>query len=141
MPDLKKMAPSPSYSIAVPTDVQEERDERVTSYWLKGQPLLLQLSSYLRSEGAQLSASQRLAERVARDSGSWRMWSNALHPDSTIDQATAEREDQNQTVWVHTYLVWPHLTVYALVSGPVAELRSPNNWATNAVRSIQLVGH
>ncbi len=135
------MLPSPSYSISVPEAIREEHDERVTSLWLEGKPLLLQLSSYLRTEGKQVTAQSRLRERIEKHPAAWRMRPVGLHPDSLIDQAAAESLDEDGVLWLHSYLVWPHLTVYALISGPESEVRDAPNWAAEAVKSIELAVH
>jgi hypothetical protein len=135
---LKNVKPSPSYCVSVPDEVREEYDDRVSSFWSDGKPLLLQLSSYLRAEGEQIAAHNRLQQRIERHPGNWRIWSQKFHPDSSIDQATAELVDENKVLWIHSYLVWPHLTVYALVSGPESEAHDPANWACRAVKSIKL---
>ena len=138
---LKRILPSPSYSITLPKTVCQERDDRITSFWLDGHQGLLQLSSYLRADGNQLSAQQRLRERTDKNPAGWQFYSTPVHPDPTIDQATAEILGDDGVLWVHMYLVWSHLTVYALVSGPPTELRAPNNWAMSAVKSIELAVH
>jgi hypothetical protein len=138
---LKRILPSPSYSIAVPEAVREERDERVTSLWLEGEALLLQLSSYLRTEGKQVTAHDRLHERIQKHPARWTMRPTGLHPDSSIDQAAAESFDEEGRLWLHSYLVWPHLTVHALISGPASEVRNADSWTAVAVTSIELAVH
>jgi hypothetical protein len=138
---LKRILPSPSYSISVPETIREEHDERIASLWLEGKPLLLQLSSYLRTEGKQVTAQNRLRERIAKHPSAWKMQPIVLHPDSSVDQAVAESLDEEGVLWVHSYLVWPHLTIYALISGPESEVRDPTNWAAVAVKSIELAVH
>jgi hypothetical protein len=55
-----------------------------------------------------------------------------------VDQATAEFLDENGILWTHTYLVWPHLTIYVTVSGPEAEVRKSDSWAMEAVTRLKL---
>ena len=134
--------PSVSYSILVPEEATEDLDDRVTSFWIDARGLLLQLSSYRRNQGEQVSAGSRLQERIARRATTrWTVWPRGIHPDQSVDQAVAEYEDENNTLWVHIYLAWPHLTVYALISGPEKEVRGLDNWAVEAVRTIALVAH
>ena len=141
MGNLRTVRLSPSYTVAIPADVTEENDGRVCSFWRQGEPLLLQLSSYLRTEGEQSSAHARLQERIKRSSGNRLTLAENLHPDRAIDQATAEQLDDKRVLWVHTYLVWPHLTVYALISGPEPLVRDASNWAAKAIASLALVVH
>jgi hypothetical protein len=141
MKDLKLVKPSESYILAVPADAEEEYDGAVSSFWLSGQPLLLQVSAYVRTEGRQPSARQRLQARMDKTPANWKLWNDGLHPDPSVDQATAECMDSNQVVWIHTYLVWPHLALYTLVSGPETSVYGDENWALNALRSIALVVH
>jgi hypothetical protein len=100
--------------------------------------LLLQISSYLRGEGDQVAARQRLADRMAKHSENWKVWEERIYPDQSVDQATAEFLDAEGYLWIHSYLVWPHLSVYMTVSGPEADVRKPENWAINAVESVAL---
>jgi hypothetical protein len=74
----KTVKPSSSYSLKLPEEVRESFEGTVSSFWIEGSPLLLQLSSYIRSEGKQLEAEHRLRERIAKDPGDWRVWSNKL---------------------------------------------------------------
>jgi len=136
------LRPSPSYEATVPHHAEQaDDDDRVTSVWLDGQPLLLQLSSYLRTTGEQVNAAERLRERIDKSAESWTRWDATLHADSSIDQATAEYADAEGTVWIFTYLVWPHLTLLATVAGVGPMVRDRDNWALQAVRSIRLVTH
>jgi hypothetical protein len=108
---------------------------------LDGQPLLLQLSSYIRETGAQTAASDRLGARIAKHAETWRTWNSRIHPDLAVDQATAEFTDAKGVLWVHTYLVWPHLTIYATISGPKALVTDKNNWTIQGLKSVRLVIH
>ena len=142
MTRLKIVRPSPSFTIAVPAGVREEQEDRVTSFWVARQPLLLQVSSYVRFDGEQVDASTRLRERIEQHPEvAWTPSPERMHPDASIDEATAEHVDEQQVLWVHTYLVWPHLTVYATVSGPDDLVRQAGNWARQAVASVALAVH
>ena len=66
MNQLRTVRPSPSYTVSVPDAAREEHEGRVSSYWLHGEPVLLQLSSYLRLDGPQVAAHERLQDRVKR---------------------------------------------------------------------------
>jgi len=63
---LKAANPFPSVSLLLPEDVLENHDDRVSSYWRKGDTCLLQLSSFTRQSGAQVSAAQRLSDGQRR---------------------------------------------------------------------------
>ncbi len=124
--------------IDLPQEVREQYDGRVCSFWKDGKPLLLQLSSYLRAEGTQLGARGRLRERMAKHAEDWKAWDENLFPELSVDQATAEFLDESGLLWIHSYLVWPHLTVYATISGPEADVRKLDSWAMDALRSLKL---
>ena len=138
---VKAVKPSSSYQVALPEDICEQSEERVSSFWLNGEPLLLQLSSYVREKGRQLGARPRLEERIAKHAQRWRTWETEIYPDSAIDQATAEFTDENGVLWVHSYLVWPHLMIYATISGPEELVKDEANWAIQGLKSIKLVTH
>ena len=101
--------------------------------------LLLQFSSYLRDHGAQIRAQERLRERIAKTSQKWTVWSRPLSPDPHVDQAVAEFVDESGLLWVHAYLVWPHLAVYAMISGPPKVVRADDNWAISSLRTLRLL--
>lgn len=138
---LKTLRPSSSYQLELPEQICEQSDERVLSFWLDGAPLLLQLSSYIRDQGAQPSARQRLKDRIAKHGEKWSLWKATIHPDATLDQATAEFTDDNHVLWIHSYLVWSHLTVYLVISGPTDLVRDRDNWALRGIRSVRLTTH
>ena len=138
---VKAVKPSSSYQVALPEDVCEQSEERVSSFWLDGKPLLLQLSSYVREKGRQVGARARLRERIAKHAQGWSTWEAKIYPDSGVDQATAEFTDENGVLWVHSYLVWPHLTIYATISGPEELVRDQDNWAIQGLKSAKLVTH
>ena len=56
--------PFPSFSILLPDGVAEEHEDTVASYWKKGDSCLLQVSSFRRDSGPQVSAAQRLSDRA-----------------------------------------------------------------------------
>jgi hypothetical protein len=138
---VKAVKPSSSYQVALPKDVCEQSEEQVSSFWLDGKPLLLQLSSYVREKGQQVEARARLKERIAKHAQRWSTWDGKIYPDSAVDQATAEFTDENGVLWVHSYLVWPHLTIYATISGPEELVRDQDNWAIQGLKSVKLVTH
>jgi hypothetical protein len=135
---MKTVQPFPSFDIVLPDAAVHQSDERVTSYWVDGQRVLLQLSSYLKSEGSPIPAEQRLQERIAKLSGQWKMWERSPLVTYGAEHAIAETVDSEGLVWIHAYFVWPHLTVYATVSGPEDEVRNTQNWAIRALDSMKL---
>ncbi len=132
--------PTSSYQIELPDDISSQIDDRVSSFWINHQPLLLQLSSFQRADGTPLSAESRLVGRIEKTPSKWKHLTLDLVHDSTVDQAFAEQCDGNgNMVWLHSYFVWPHLTVYATVSGPEQEVHDSESWAINALRSLSVV--
>lgn len=136
--DMKTVRPSSSYQVVLPEAVSEKHDERVSSYWLSGQPVLLQVSSYLRDAGKQAEAKERLQDRMAKSSAAWTIWSKHLNSEPNVDQAIGEVTDADGLTWLHIYLVWPHLTVYATISGPGDLVKAANGWAYEAVQGLRL---
>jgi hypothetical protein len=120
-----------------PEEIREQYDERVASFWLDGNPVLLQLSSYLRESGNRVSAGDRLSERIARHNERWRTYKLSGFPDAP-DKAAAQYTGDDGNVWIHIYLVWHHLAVYATISGPEDMLRKRDNWALETLRTIHL---
>ena len=136
----RTVSPSPSYHLQLPEEICEQYDNGVSSYWMNGSSLLLQLSSYVRGKGDQIKAQDRLRERMAKHAETWKVLKVSIHPD-VLDQASAEFVDENGLRWIHAYLVWPHLTIYATISGPKELLAEQDNWAVKSFRSVQLTVH
>jgi len=138
----KTVKPSSSYQLGLPKDICEQSEGGTSSFWLDGEPLLLQLSSYLREKGQQVGAQDRLRDRIAKHpQQTWRTWKRRIYAGPGVDQATAEFKDDNGVLWLHSYLVWPHLTIYATISGPKELLDDKNNWAMQGLKSVRLVTH
>jgi len=132
---MKRTNPFPSLSLLLPDDIVEDSDTKVASYWKRDDTCLLQISSHLRVEGPQVSAIQRLSERM-RAGGEWKTVSLG----STIegcDIAAASTKDTEGASWVHVYLVWDWLAVYATVSHKDNALMC--DWAWSALFSIRPV--
>jgi hypothetical protein len=134
----KTIRPSSSYQVVLPEEVSQKSDDRVSSYWVAGEPVLLQLSSYIRDAGEQTEATQRLRERIAKSPATWNIWKSVLNRDPNVDQAIGEMTDEGGLTWVHIYLVWPHLTVYATISGPEDRVKDAKGWAYDAVQRLSL---
>ena len=122
----------------LPDEAVHEADERVSSFWIEGGPVVLQVSSYLKPDGRAMPAQQRLQERIAKSAGQWQVWENSPFRIDGTEQAIAETVDTNGLLWLHAYIVWPHLTVYATVSGPQDEIRNRKNWAIRALQTLRL---
>ncbi|HEV2462454.1 MAG TPA: hypothetical protein VGT04_01505 [Acidobacteriaceae bacterium] len=135
---MKTIKPTPSYQIVLPDGVQEQVDGTVSSFWINGDPILLQTSSYVREGGEHLSASQRLKDRMLKQNAHWQVWNEQLCLTAGVDQAIGEFTGDDGVVWIHSYFVWPHLTVYATVSGPGDTVRNRKNWALQSLRGVAL---
>ena len=133
-----KVRPSGSYQIILPEGISKQVDERVSSYWLANHPELLQISSYIRTTERQVEAVERLHDRIAKSPASWCIWEQPLNKDISAQQAIGEMTDDHGLLWIHVYLVWPHLTVYATLSGPEATIKNEKNWAYNALATLSL---
>jgi hypothetical protein len=135
---VRTVHPSSSYHLQLPIEVEEQHDSSASSFWIRDEPLLLQLSSYIRETGDQVSAEDHLASRMQKHEGMWRSVPAKQCPSLRCDQASAELTDEDGLMWFHTYLVWPHLSVYATVSGPEALVRDASNWALRALDHIEM---
>jgi len=132
---MKRANPFPSLSLLLPDDIVEDSDTKVASYWKPGDICLLQISSVLRVEGQQVSATQRLSDRM-RAGGEWRTVSLPCTIEG-CDIAAASAKDGEGASWVHVYLVWDWLAVYATVSYKGDP--SMCDWAWSALFSIRPV--
>jgi hypothetical protein len=133
---MKRVNPFPSLSLMLPDDVVEEIDPTVASYWTRENTCLLQISSFLREQGPQVSAVQRLKERT-KTGADW----EAVKLPRTIegcDMAAASKKDDKGASWVHVYLVWDWLAVHATVSHQ-GDSSSNCDWAWDALFSIRLM--
>ncbi|HWZ13346.1 MAG TPA: hypothetical protein VNX22_09425 [Acidobacteriaceae bacterium] len=135
---LVTIQPSPSYEITLPAEVSQGYAGIVASFWMDSS-LALQLSGYKRKHGEQVSAAQRLKDRMDECGEKWSIWDANVHPDTRIDQATGEYLDENGVVWLHSYLVWPHYTIYATVAIPKGMARERADWALQGVASIRML--
>jgi hypothetical protein len=135
---MKRFQPSPSFEILLPDGVVHQADERVSSFWIDGEPVLLQLSSYLKPDGSPIPAKQRLQERIATSSGQWKVLERSPLVIDGTEQAIAETVGSEGLLWLHAYIVWPHFTVYATISGPEDQVRIPQNWAITALETMKL---
>ena len=132
---MKTIHPFPSISLSVPDEIREDTDDRVRSYWKVGESCLLQLSSYRREQGNQLSAAARLAERIQKG-GTWTRIEIPNKPDG-CDVASATTSDATGVSWTHLYLVWPEFSVYVTVSHEGTE--NDCKWIWDTIASIKPV--
>jgi hypothetical protein len=128
--------PTDNYEISLPDDVVDDYDGRVSSYWIPGNSVLLQLSSTLRIEGGQVAAADRLRDLYLRSPADW-ISVDLLPMNFSGESAAARMKDEKGTTWIHIYLTTDTITVYATVSGPGREL-GIDNWALEAIRGIRL---
>ena len=63
----------------LPDEVIHQADERVSSFWIDGEAVVLQLSSYgyLKPDDRPTPALRRLQERIAQSAGQWQVWENS----------------------------------------------------------------
>jgi len=136
MTALMEVIPTGSYALLVPRNVEEDIDADVTSFWLDGDDLVLQLSSRTRSDGQQVSAGERMRDRLDMHAYS----SVAIVPLEILgcpDAEAASAVDEDGTHWLFVYAVWPALAVFVTVTHPSRDVAAPS-WAIDAVRSIRL---
>lgn len=135
MTNSKPVSPTGSYVMTLPVDICEDKDERVVSYWLPQNEVLLQASNYTRAEGQQVSANERLKTRIANENLSERMVVNISIP-SCPDCAAMSGIDDQGCRWLYCYAVWPDLTILTTISGRPDELAKHGAWAFNGLKSI-----
>ena len=120
----------------VPMDVEEDIDADVTSFWLDGDDLVLQLSSRTRSAGAQVSAGERLRDRLRMHA-----YSNvtivSLEVPGCPDVEAAAAIGEEGMRWLFVYAVWPGLAVFVTVTHPSRDVTA-DSWALDTVRSMGL---
>ncbi len=134
----RTVSPTGSYLVDVPSDAHEDVDGEVVSFWGPEGDVLLQLSSYRRDVGDQVSASQRLAARLGRNDLNGVAVESVAIPDCP-DVAAAIGEDSEGTHWLYVYAVWEDLTVFATVSASsVVAIRS--SWGMESLRSLSRKG-
>jgi hypothetical protein len=138
MPISKLASPTGSYSLELPPDTHEELDGRVASYWRVGQNVLLQTSSYVRGEGEQVSASDRLRARLPKEKLSG-VTNQGIAIPQCPDCASASGIDDQGFRWIFCYGVWPDLTIFISISGPNEELSEYGGWAFEAIRSLRRI--
>jgi hypothetical protein len=130
-------APTESYELDLPPEAQMDCEGRATSIWRAGSDLALQLSSTIRVEGVQVSAKQRLCERIEQEAGSWSKVDLQLLSASEAEVAAAQLTDQHGYDWLHVYVTWPDLSVYATISGPRGQGPFSTTWALSALQSVR----
>jgi hypothetical protein len=135
----KTVSPTGSYIMTLPANVCEDKDDRVTSYWLPGHEVLLQTSSYARTEGKQTPASERLKARFAKES-LFDVKNEAISIPSCPDCAAMSGADDKGYRWLFCYAVWQDLAVLTTISGSLDELEKHGAWAFDGLKSITRAG-
>lgn len=133
---MKATKPFPSFSMLLPDDVaKDHHDSDIASCWTTGNNCLLQLSCFTRESGPQVSAAERVSDRM-KMGGNWKPFDLPLAVDG-CDAAAARTVDDGGTTWVHAYLVWPWMSIHVTVS------RQGNlsacEWAWEALATIRPV--
>lgn len=130
-----RVSPTPSYSIELPDDCAEDIDGSVISYWRPDDSYALQISSYRRSSGEQVTARERLAARISRGG------QPALSPIAIqlpySDYSVAIGTDDENVTWLYVYVVWPSVTLLVTLSGSREALLDERSWPRRAVSRIQ----
>ncbi len=132
---MLSVSPTNSYQIRLPEDILQKHEDGVSSFWRPSSHSALQLSSYTRDAGAQVTAEQRLRERMELTGSDWAPL-REFHSTTSPDFAAATLTNEDGWVWTHVYLVWPDLAVYATISKPPYEDRDAASWAIEAVENI-----
>jgi len=133
---MKKVSPTDSYSLVIPEDVIEEYDGRVASYWKKDHDTLLQLSSYRRMEGEQVTANERLLSRLKQEN----LKKVKILAEPVIDCpdiASAEGMDHEGLWWLYIYAVWNDLTILITVTDQRAGILKRVTWVSEAIKTIR----
>ena len=89
-PDEDSKTNAHLFHSAIPDDTHQELDEEVLSLWKEGDGTLLQVSSKVRVEGEQVSAEQRLADRMRV--GTWSRIELDCDADCEVAAATTEQD-------------------------------------------------
>lgn len=129
--------PTSSYEIDLPDDAQTKFDNRVTSIWRADISLALQLSSAVMYAEPRSVRGERLRDRIQRTGGSWQAVTVILNSADDADVAAAQTSDQTGSDWLHVYITWPDVFVYATVSGPTSKGPLVGTWAAVALQSIR----
>jgi hypothetical protein len=128
---------TPSYSIVLPDEIQSSLDEEVSSFWVEGSDVLLQLSSYARHDGQQVGAAERLTDRLAKGELTETRDIEVSYR-ASADFACKAGRDRQGAQWVYCYAVWPHLAIFATVFVGTHDLIGPEaRWALAAIGSLQ----
>ena len=136
MTRVLEIRPTKTYALLVPENFEEDVEGDVASYWMAGDPLLLQLSSRARVDGAEIGAAQRLNERMQHP-GHSQFVPASIAIDGCPDVAAAMARDGDGARWLFVYAVWPSLTVFATLVHPDHDILTPS-WGLDAISSLRL---
>jgi hypothetical protein len=120
----------------LPDNVISDIDDRVFSWWLDGGDALLQITSYIRSSGLQVTATERINETRQRTD----FLADDRAPRLSIDCpdiASASGIDSEGVEWHYYYFVWPDLTIFVTVSGRPNTLPDQSGWIIYALNSLK----
>jgi len=133
---MKRISPTNSYSLDLPDDIVTDSDDHVFTWWRDQSEVLLQLSSYKRNSGLQVTAEERLAARRKQTEFPLNDAAPLL---STVcpDMASASGIDSAGIRWHYYYLVWSDLTIFAAASGKPSDLLSQGGWIISTLNSLK----
>jgi hypothetical protein len=133
------VSPTGSYELLLPDDVLQQHEDGVTSFWRNGNACALQVSSYIRESGSQVSARERLTERIQESGARWRYPELKLRLEKEAELAAGEMTDDEGFRWLHVYIAWPDFAIYATVSWPEKEPSQNCQWAVNALLDLRRI--
>jgi hypothetical protein len=134
----KIVNPTKSYNIMLPDDIKEDYNDIVMSFWREGGDLLLQLSSHKRESGDQVEAQDRLKAKIESVGGEWKPYELSIEGQGEEQRISgAYTKNENGIVWLHVYLTWPNLMIYATISGKHEVEVLNSNWALDAIQKIK----
>lgn len=128
-------SPTGSYNLLLPEEVREDTDARAVSYWIPSSSILLQLSSYSREGLLQVSAEERLRDRLSADQPRSLTAITIDIPGCPNVSACAGLDDHD-TWWLYVYAVWSDFAVFATISGPDVE-SCLTSWALRSLQTLQ----
>lgn len=134
MTETKISRTSPSYQLMIPVTAAEKCEDDVVSYWIDSD-IALQISSYLRTEGSQVSADERLRDAIMR-APTRNIELENITIEACPDVAAATMADADGVSWTYCYAVWPDLAIFCLISGATSGFHLQRGWAIDSVRSI-----
>ena len=136
MKGSKTISPSSHYCLDLPAEIHEQYEGGVASFWHDKTDVVLQTSSYFRTEGDQVGAQRRLQERLHNELFT-SLRPVEVTPARCSDAAAATGLDEEGLQWILGYAVWPDLAVFYSICGKQETFASKSPWACEAVRSMR----